>query len=106
MIIITAILVFYITWIFYLAIMSLKRERGRLSKVSMVLAYPILPIGLAMDVIFNIFVGSILFLELPKQFLFTARCDSHLDKISWRGVLARWLCRNLLDPFDNGKHCG
>ena len=105
MIILEAVIVFYITWIFYLAIMSLKREKQVLTKTVTYLAYPILFIGLLMDMIFNIFVGTIIFLEVPEQFLFTERCDSHLGENTWRGSLARWMCRNLLDPFDNGKHC-
>ena len=99
------IIIFYITWLLYLAVMSLKRERTNLSRTAVYLAMPILVLGYVMDAVFNLTVGTVLFLEIPKEVLFTSRCNRWIPSKTWRGKVARWFCRNLLDPFDNGKHC-
>lgn len=96
-------------WIFYLAVMALKRARDnqQLTFASKILGYPVLFIGYILDVFVNIFVMSFIFLEVPKETLVTSRlkrwcCASP----SWRQRLARWLCENLLNQFDpSGKHC-
>jgi hypothetical protein len=99
----------YIVWIFYLAVMNLKRARDNktLTKTALVLGYPILLIGYAADILLNISVCSVLFLELPKEFTVTARVQRHLYTGSgWRENLAGWFCHNLLNAFDpDGKHC-
>lgn len=99
------IVIFYLTWIFYLAVMSLKRERTNLSRTAVYLAMPVLILGYVMDVIFNMTVGMVIFLEPPHELLFTSRCKRWLSQKTWEGSLARWFCRNLLDPFDDGGHC-
>lgn len=97
-----------VTWIFYLAVMNLSRNKDRLMLVSKCFAYPMLWIGLVADMLFNFFWGSILFLEFPKELLMTTRLKRHLrdHKKDWRDRNANWFCYNFLDPFDpNGKHC-
>lgn len=94
------------TWVLYVAIMSLKtrRDAGTLPWPAKLIGYPVLFVGLAFDVAFNWLVGSAIFFELPHELLFTARCQRHYPTDTWRGATARWLCTNLLDPFDKG-HC-
>jgi len=97
-----------LTWIFYLAIMNLKKEKKNLRLGAKILGYPMLILGFFLDVMFNIIVGSIMFLEFPriKELLFTARVSRHNDSPTWRGNVARWFCTHLLDQFDpSGKHC-
>lgn len=95
------------TWLLYLAVMSLKRARGELHGPIKVIGYAIAFIGVVIDVIYNVIIGSIIFFEIPKELLFTARCDRHIPQKTWRGSLARWICKYMLDPFDKGgKHCG
>lgn len=99
---------FYITWGWYLSIMHLKtaRNQGKLTKTAKVIAYPWLVIGLLVDVLFNLVVGTLVFAELPREFLFTTRVSRLNDDGGWRGKLSRWFCSELLDPFDPaGKHC-
>lgn len=99
---------FYITWGWYLSIMHLKtaRDHGKLTKAAKVIAYPWLAVGLLVDALFNIVVGSIVFAERPREFLFTTRVSRLNDGSGWRGKLSRWFCKELLDPFDPaGKHC-
>jgi len=97
------------TWGGYLSIMHLKsaRDQGRLTFGAKILGYPWLAIGLVADVLFNVIVGSLLFLEPPRELLFTSRVSRLNDSNSWRGKLARWFCRELLDPFDpdSDGHC-
>lgn len=96
----------YVTWIHYLAIMNLSRNQRKLMPFAKFWAYNALAIGYPLDVLFNIFFGTIFFLELPKELLFTARCDRHLNDKDWRGRNARFFCQNMLDPFDpKGTHC-
>jgi hypothetical protein len=96
------------TWGYYLSVMHLKsaRDEGRLTVAAKALGYPWLAVGYVVDVIFNAIVGSILFLEPPRELLFTSRVSRLNDRPGWRGALARWVCANLLDPFDpDGHHC-
>lgn len=95
-------------WTLYLAVMHLDtaRRRGQLTTAAKIIGYPILAVGLAVDVLFNATWGSLLFLERPHELLFTDRVSRLNDDTGWRGKLACWICLELLDPFDpRGKHC-
>ncbi|MEN6540829.1 MAG: hypothetical protein ABFC67_14575 [Mizugakiibacter sp.] len=97
----------YGTWICYLAVMNLMAARslGTLGKAAYAFGLPLLVVGLAADFLLNM-ASSVLFLELPHEFLLTARCDRHIhEKTGWRRALAVWICANLLDPFQHGGHC-
>lgn len=98
----------WLTWGFYGSIMSLKsaRDKGVLTPVTKAVAYPWLLVFILMDVVYNIIIGTIIFLEPPKEWLFTARVSRLNDLRTWRGNLARFFCRHLLDPLDpDGRHC-
>lgn len=97
----------FFTWGMYLSVMSLMRVKDTLSVETKVFAYPLAFVGVIADFLYNVVVGTILFLELPKQFLLTKRLKSHLNDRGFRGSIARAVCRHLLDPFDpQGTHCG
>lgn len=96
----------YLLWIFYIAIMGLKRikDSGQLSKIAAIFGYPVFIFGYLLDVVVNIFVMTFVLLELPKEFTVTARLKRHKDDLSWRGKVVEFF-RPLLDPFDpSGKH--
>jgi len=104
------ILFFYLAfasmWLQYLAVMNLKEHRAKLTVAAKIWAYPMLFIGLFSDFCFNLVIGTIVYVELPKQLLFTSRCNLHLQDTNWRGSVARWFCRNFMDPYDpDGQHC-
>lgn len=100
------IILTYYTWGMYLAVMTLLRHKDTLSIESKVFAYPLVAVGLVVDVVFNAIIGSAAFLEPPKEWLFTKRVSRWNDSDSWRGSVARWVCKHLLDPFDpDGTHC-
>ena len=97
----------YTLWIFYLAVMNLKRTRdaGLLTKTAMALGYPVLVVGYILDCFVNVFVMTILLLEFPRETTVTARLKRHNDNSSgWRKSVAIW-AEPLLDPFDpSGNH--
>lgn len=103
------ILALYPLWLFYLAVMGLQRARdaGTLTPDARKLGTPLLYLGLLMDFLYNVVVLSVLFLELPRELLVTARVSrhKHLGR-GFRKMLATWFCDNLLDPYDpDGCHC-
>lgn len=106
----SAIFSVYSVFVFYLAIMALKRARdaGTLTNPQKVLGYPILAIGWPLDVIFNITWGSLLFLEFPnyKRLSLSARMAYLAENdTGWRGKLSLWFLVNTLDNIDpSGKH--
>lgn len=102
------ILLMPVMWVLYLAVMHLDtaRRRKALTPAAKVVGYPILFVGLAFDVLFNLWWGSIMFVELPREWLFTDRVSRWNDDNGWRGTIAKWICSELLDPFDpRGRHC-
>lgn len=103
---VTALLLVYLLWGFFLAVISLKnaKDAGRLTVVSTRLGYPILAVGYILDFAVNMTVLTLLMIEPPHEWLVTARVSRHLPSPGWRGGIARWLNFNLLDPIDPG-HC-
>ena len=92
----------------YVYTMGVKKARGEgnLSKPVLFFIVPTLAVMLPFYVLLNIVVGSIIFLELPRTYQFTARCQRHMHDDTWRGAQARWWCKHFLDPYDPaGKHC-
>lgn len=97
----------YALWLFYVAVMALKRARdaGTLSRIAYALGVPILVIGYALDFLVNVTVCTVLFLESPRETTVTARLKRHKYATGWRGRVARWVAAHLLDAFDpDGKH--
>ncbi len=102
------IYLFITLWTMYLAVMNLKRARdkGTLPNAAKCFGYPILIVGYVLDILFNLIVGTVLFLELPREFVFTSRLSRHLSSNGYKFKVAIWICKNLLDPFDpSGGHC-
>lgn len=99
----------YGLWVFYLAVMNLNqaRLRGTLPKAALVVAYPVLWIGLFLDFSLNMLVMTVVLLEIPREWLVTPRVARHKFYGSgYRKVVAAWMCDTLLDPFDPaGCHC-
>ena len=102
-----AVLSTYALWVFYIAVMGLKRVRdaGQLSKWATRFGYPVLVIGIVLDVIVNWFVVTLLLLEFPKELLVTTRFKRHMrESTGWRLKVVKFF-EPLLDPFDpDGKH--
>lgn len=96
-------------WVLYVLVMGLYRAKlaGRLSKTAYVLGWPFFALGLIVDIIVNMTVACVLFLEPPRETLVTSRLQRHIKHgRGWRFGLASWICSHLLDPFDpTGSHC-
>lgn len=105
-----AMLGLYALWVFYLAIMNLHRanEAQKLRPVAFALGVPVLLLGYLLDVVLNVLVMTVLFLELPQELTISDRLGRHLRGVrgGWRYQVARWVCSELLDQFDpTGRHC-
>lgn len=95
----------YIHFLAYVALWASKKSGGLddLPIVAQGVAKFILCCAVVIDAIFNITVGSVIFLELPRCWMFTTRCSFHMYEQGYRGKLARWCCR-WLNPIQPG-HC-
>ena len=99
-------LLIWATWIFYLAIMSLRRHKDQMSLPAKIIGYPTLFVGVVLDVLINWLVGTVVFVAMPKELLLTARLKRHIREGGWRATMARWVCHNFLNVFDpGGSHC-
>ena len=101
---------FYVLYLHYLAYTSLyaAKKTGRLSQagvLSKVLGYVVFYLGSVLDIAFNWTLFSVVFLEAPTTWTITQRCQRHMNDDGWRGYRARWICRRMLDPFQEGGHC-
>lgn len=95
----------YALWLLFLAVMALQWKWRELSLPVRTLAAPAVLVALLLDVLFNVTIGTVLFLDLPRQWTFSQRIGSYKRRIDWRAPLAHWICANLLDPFEAGGHC-
>lgn len=107
-----AILMAAYLWVFYaLYVLTMAAYRaklaGRLSGVPLALLYPFVIVAALMDVVCNITIAALIFLEPPKEWLVTQRLQRHhTSDNGWRTSLAAYVCETLLDPFDpTGDHC-
>lgn len=95
-------------WVFFLAVMSLKRARaaGTLRGVALVLGLQVLAIGYVLDFAGNLLL-SLVFLEQPHEMTVSARVERHeLGPPGWCRSAAVFICKYLLNPFDpRGYHC-
>lgn len=96
-------------WAMYVLVMGIYRAHlaKRLTPVTLALSLPFVALGYVMDVLANVTVASVVFIEAPREALVTDRLKRHMQASNgWRFVLARYICDNLLDVFDpSGDHC-
>ena len=110
MIILHAILACWVLWVIYTAMMRLKqvRDSGKLTLAMKILGYPVLFLGLAIDLFLNVAFGSLLFLELPREYTLSERLWRHSqESTGYRQRFAELVRVNLLDAIDpEGVHRG
>lgn len=104
-----------VLWVLYVAIMSMRARLRWLPRPARIIGNFVLLGGVLVDIGYNLVPGTVLFLQLPRQWLLTARLQVILRDGELRGpwflrawprrAIARWLCDNLIEPFDPG-HCG
>jgi len=85
----------------YPAVMHAKvlLEQGKLSTWWKIHLLPLGIIGFALDIVFNLTLGTFFFKERPKELLFSKRVQRQLKQGPRRTVARRWANRlNLFDP--------
>jgi hypothetical protein len=96
----------YLFYLLFVVTMAAKAAWPILSIVPRVLLVPAALVAVVMDVIFNLIPATIIFLDPPRELLFTQRLDRYeAEDSGWRYTLALWICQNLLNPFQQGGHC-
>ena len=97
-------------WVMFVCIMRLQmlRDAGTLTLGQKLLGYPTLAVGLLLDLLINVVVCTVLFVELPREFTVSARLWRHSNQVrGWRKRLALALRSQLLDSADpRGYHSG
>lgn len=96
-------------WALYVLVMGLYRANldNRLLGLNRLLGFPFLAIGALTDVLANITIATIVFMEPPKEWLVTTRLQRYMKHTSgYRKTIALYICDHILDPFDpRGNHC-
>jgi hypothetical protein len=93
----------YALWVCYLALMNVYRVKreGKLKRVQLVLASPLLIVGGVLDVAFNLIVGTVLLLDTPQEWTLSARLARlNNGDTGWRGRIAEKVGTYLLHDFD------
>lgn len=99
----------WVFWAMYVLVMGIYRAHlaKRLTAVTLCLSAPFIVVGYIMDVVANLTVASLVFLEPPRELLVTSRLQRYVAQgRGWRFRIADWICNHLLDVFDpSGNHC-
>lgn len=100
---------FFTLWFLFINVMTWKKYQDKIPKVIQYPLYAIAGIGYIVDVLFNWFYGTAIFLQLPKQLTLTKRLRLILitenPETSWRFKIAYFMCTKLIEPWDY-NHCG
>lgn len=103
-----SVLAFWSLWILFLAVMNLGQAKaeGKLCGFALYAGYTVLAVGLLVDLIVQVLVASLLWLELPRELTVSERVARLCKHGSgWRLRLALWFRHTLLAPFDrSGGH--
>lgn len=83
------------------------RDAGLLTTPMKIFGYPVLAMGLVIDFFVNVCIGSVLFLELPREYTLSARLTRLTKGTGWRATVALKIRTGLLDNVDPaGVHVG
>lgn len=107
------ILATFFFWFIFATLMRLRDKQKRYAKnkwqwwAITVPGYLLLIVGYPYDVLYNLTYGTICFWQFPRrgEWTFTARLQRCVHLATWRGQLARFVCRYLVEPWD-ADHCG
>jgi hypothetical protein len=97
----------YALWVLFLAVMNLDRanQAGTLGNFALFLGFPLFLVAWALDVAINQTVGTVLFLDVPREWTLSERLERLKVSTDWRGAWADVVLRRLLAPFDtSGRH--
>ena len=103
-----SLLAFWALWVLFLAVMNLGQAKaeGKLRGFALWAGYTVLALGLLVDLVVQVLVASILWLEFPRELTVSERVARLCKHGSgWRLRLALWFRAVLLSPFDrSGGH--
>lgn len=109
MTILSPFLSIWMLWVMFVCVMRLKmlREAGQLTTAMKVFGYPTLAVGLVLDLFVNVVFGSLVFLEIPREFTLSSRLWRLSNGEGWRAKVALAIRVGLLDAIDPaGVHKG
>lgn len=102
----------WFTWLLYVVAMGLKaaRDTNKLTPAIKVMGYPAFAVGWLVDLVLNLIVCTLLFWDLPREWMITSRLQRYKYDPRWAGgkraAVASWMCSQMLDPMDpSGCHC-
>lgn len=96
-------------WLFYVFVMAMKRakEAGELHPVALFCGAPFALVGIILDFLIHVTLGTVIFLDLPREWTLSSRLSRYWTPVGtdWRCKWAGAIAAVLLDPFDpSGKH--
>lgn len=94
----------YWMWFLFVGGIHILQKWDTLPWPSKVLGAGPVVYAVIVDVVLNIVLISVLFWELPKEWTMSTRFHRHQEVPGWRAPISRWVCQNLLNPFDR-EHC-
>lgn len=107
--ILSGLFLLLVTWFLFINVMSAKNHKEKIPKIVYYgILYPMFYTGVALDFVFNVVYGTVIFQELPKDWLFTGRLRRVLiveKEDSWKYKTAMFFCKRMLEPWDP-DHCG
>lgn len=103
------ILLVLLTWIAYIPAANIvnRHKEKKYTGISKYLAYLYLALFLVIDATCNIIAFTILYMELPQEWLVTTRMKRHLHGNQTAGFRFRaslFICKYMIEPWDVG-HC-
>lgn len=103
-----ALLAFWLLWVLFLATMNLAQSKaeGKLHGFALWAGYTVLAVGLLVDLVVQITVATVMWLEFPREWTVSGRVERLCrEGHGYRLGLALWFRRTLLAPFDrSGGH--
>ncbi len=90
-------------WVLFLAYSAIWAKRDVLRIEVKSIGFVVVLIGWVVDVAFNWTLG--LMLGITKDLTFSQKCGRLKYVDGWRSSVAKYLCKNWLDPFEVGGHC-
>jgi hypothetical protein len=103
-----SLLAFWVLWVLFLAVMNLGQAKaeGKLHGLALYAGYTVLAVGLLVDLVVQVLVATVMWLELPRELTVSERVARLCKHGSgWRQRLALWFRAELLAPFDrSGGH--
>lgn len=97
----------YLFFIMYVASMGMIRAHSekKLNGVLWVLCLPFVAVSIVLDFINNMTVFSLIYFELPREWVVTDRLKRHAKGTGWRKSLSYWFGNTILNAFDHtGSH--